>query len=49
MYKNLSDNALLDMMFVASLREDKTEYEELEAELNRRLSKKNEKDEDFYF
>ena len=41
-YKNLSSRALLDMAFVASLKEDQTEYEEIMEELDSRIKPKKE-------
>lgn len=49
MYEKFSDRALLDMLFVESLREDKTEAEAIQAELDRRLKPKKEVDDNFWF
>ena len=49
-YENISSKALLDMAFVASLKEDKTECEAIMEELDRRFKpQKNDSDEDFWF
>ena len=47
-YENFSSKALLDMAFVESLKEDKTEYNAIMEEINRRTKPKKD-DEDFWF